>query len=435
MSILSQGKAYLNFCYIGGVLNSVISDGTLIANFAVKSIYVYEDICKPYFTATMVIENFLNVTELFLAPTVPVFISFVAPNDIGVSVVYEEGFSILEYSTKIVDIGAQGRSETTIQLVGLEYYKDHNNVVIRNFKNQIGTAAAREIHDSFISVNGSMSIPVPSKGMIGLDDRAHEVDRLHPFTAIRNILTRCVFAQYPTCAPVYYRNKQGYKIAPLQYLLEAQSPVQLFEERPAAGTDFLANVVKYNEILELKQEMPRNRHASKLSDSLQSFDIKGGLFFPNTSGKIAAQSLLKTATKSKEILKELNSFLSTVGQSKSGQSIFGIINKHLQKLEVTKDGPGQYIIQQAGFLAAVGYSPMYTILVPLQTGGKVTCGNKIEIVYPINDQLTRRKLFVPRLVHKLEMVKTSSNLPGYQQERETQSYAGTTELTALYWKN
>lgn len=431
MSILSQGKAYLNNATISGVPNSIFNDGKYLINFSVKSVYIYEDICKPHFTGTMIIESFLNFAEQFLKPNSPVTISIRAPREDKENKIYTENFFVYGYKTRVVDIEAQGRVEITIDLIGEEFYRDKHNSVVANYSNMIGTSAARIIHSTFVAENGGLRILEPSKGMIGQDDRKHEVRNLHPYTAIRQILLRCVFAGYPTCAPVYYRDKPGYVMSPLQKLLETAKIANSFEERPAEGSSFLQNIMRYDNILELKQEYTQSSRSYPLITT-HSFNITGGKFDAVGPKGGINNTLFKS---NKKLFSDINSIVEKVSKGQLGAKIlYGYINDNLQAEQVTKAGKGGYEQAQQAFLSALDYSPRYTIKVPLQGGIFVTCGNRISVKYPVNDRPISRTLFVPRLVHKLEMVTTRANLPGHQQKREPESYAGTTELTALYWE-
>lgn len=427
----SQGKAYLKSCIINGIPNSVILGGQLSINYAVHRVQIVEHICKPYFTGTVVIENFLNGNELFLNPMATVVITFVAPRDDGASSIeYTESFSILNHETKVIDIEAQGRTETTIDLIGIESKKNDSVRITQNFANVTGTTVARILH-STIASNGGLRIPVQSKGMIGLTDVPHEIKEMHPISAIRNVLLRSVFAQYKSGAPVYYRDKKGYVIAPLQHLLENGNLTNSFIEKPNEGSDFLGNFLGYENIIELKQFFPPNRHSTRAASRAQSFDIKGGQQF--LAGK-SSQKLLAGFTKAKNTISGLNSIMPSILGTAPGKMLFNMLNEHHQKLEVTKDGPGQYNVAQDAFLYVLGLSPRYRVLVPMQGGLKVTCGNRISITFPILTTPTTRKLFVYEVVHNLVMIKLPVTGPGHKKDRLFESYSGKTELNCVYWE-
>lgn len=430
----SQGRAYLNYCIINGIPNAVDIDGSVSVNFAVHRVQVVEHICKPYFTATVVIENFLNANETFLSPMADVILSFTAKRDDGKpSVTYTERFKILEHDSELIDIEAQGRTETTINLIGVESVKNDLTIVTKNIANVTGTVAVRPIH-ALISSAGSLKIPTESKGMIGLTERPHEIKDMHPISAIRNILLRSVFATYKSCAPVYFRNKPGYVIAPLQYLLERARTTNTFTEKPAEGAFFFENIASYENIFELRQFYPKNKHSHRGTTRAQSFDINQGLFFP--PGSLSQKGIKSIANKSKVTVAGLNSFMSGIMGTTPGKTLFNMINKSHQKIEVTKDGPGQYNTAQDAFLYALGLSPRYAVVVPMQSGLYVTCGDRINVNYPINGVPEERKLFVYEVVHNLIMTTLpAKSLPGYKKERMPEQYSGKTELNCIYWEN
>lgn len=422
-------KASLNDCTISGI--SYLSDA-----FHVKELRVYEDICKAYFTGQLVIETSLNNYENFLAPTIPVIFTFEAPrSDGGATKTYTEAFRVYSYDSKPLSGGGDARIEHTIQLIGQEYYNDRHNTVLQNFSNVTGTEAARQIHSQYMSVNGGLKILLPSMGMIGQEKHPHQVKNMKPIKAIHDLLDRMVFAQYKSSAPVYYRNKQGYVMAPLQHILENGTIAESFKHIPAQGASLAETMGGYNNVIHMRPLAPAGETSSgasagDVSGLMQSssyFDLKTGNYIPNLSslGNLLKLDFVNNTPGLKGKLQEM---LQSANKNKyGGRMLFGMLDELLQQKSVDKNGPGGYAMTQEAFLSALNYSQKYWVSVPLQTGVNVTCGQRINVIYPINDKLTAKTLFIPRLIHELRFTEGK--------ERTPVNINGTTDFYCVLWGN
>ena len=430
-------KAFLIECEINSV-PFVGLDGS--NNFHVKELRVYEDICKTYFTAQLVIETYNNTSELYLQPTVPVTLTFVSPRSDGKQTkYYTEKFRVYTYDTKPIGGGAGARVEHTIQLIGQEYYNDRHNTVQINFANIPGTQAAKQIHDQYIRANGNLRIPFPSTGMIGQQLKPHEVKNLKPVKAIHDILDRLVFAQYQTCAPTYFRDKSGYVIAPLQYLLEQAKILnkdEAFIHLPAQGESLDKTLYGYNNIIHLRAVAPAGESSAAASageisgmiNATSFFDIKTGNYINNfnVASKILNLPFINKIPKVKSKVQQL------IQQSQRGRygarMMFAMLDELMQARSVDKQGPGGYNSKQEAFLTTLNYTQKYWISVPMQTGLNITCGSRINIEYPINGVQQQKTLFVPRLIHELRFTETTPS-----NKRQPLNINGVTELYCVDW--
>lgn len=246
-NIIQPSKAILLECTINGI--------EFRNNFHVQELRVYEDICKVYFTAQLIIEAHLNTFELYLNPGAEVIISFESPKTNAGSKIYTEKFRIYSYESKPREGDLVGSMVVTISLIGDEYYNDKTNTVQQNFSNIPGTAAASQIHETYMSENGGLDIRMPSIGMIGQDTYPHQVLNKKPIKAIHDILDKSVFA-VKSCAPVYFRNKPGYVMGPLQHLLETSPNTNKFIHSPGQGASLRDTLGAYNNVIHFRPMMP-----------------------------------------------------------------------------------------------------------------------------------------------------------------------------------
>jgi len=421
---------------IGDVPNvTILPNGEREANYHIKEFRIYEDICKSYFTAQLIIETLLNVYDFFLQPTAETFISFECPrSDNVVTQVYTERFRVFSYDSRPIGSGADARIEHTISLIGQEYYNDKHNVVTQNFQNITGTAAAASIHKKYMQSNGPISV-FPSSGMIGSERYSHQVLNKKPIKAIHDILDRCVFGQaYKTCAPLYFRRKQGYVIAPLQYQLEHGPITGSFKHILDIGHSLDKTLFGYDNIISLRPLAPSGETSPGVSAGEVSGMMKASSFLDLQSGnirlndanfsKILKLPFMKNVTK--DVSSQVKKMLAEARKGKRGaMNLFNILDELMQNRAIDKNGPGGYKVAQEALITALTYSQKYWVSVPAQTGLNVTAGDRIDIIFPINGRLVNRRLFVPRLIHEYRVTEGDN--------RKILSINGKTEIYGVYW--
>lgn len=431
-------KIELKLCTINDInYFSINSVGEPIPNFHVKELRIYEDICKFYFTGQLVIETEQNSHEFLLGPTVPVTISFEATRTDGApSLYYKKDFKIYSYESKPLSGGADARMEHTIQLISQEYYNDRHNTVMQGFPNVTGTEAAAQIHNKYIQREGSLRIPVPSTGPIGSKDVPHQSRNVKPVKAIHDILDRCVFARYPSCAPTYFKDVNGYVIAPLQYLLEVPAPSAAFLHQPTAGEDLGMVLHGYHLVQHLRPMAPPGEASSDsasmvmgMLSAAQFFDIKTGT---TQNNKASRDQIMKLPfiNKIPNMKARVTQMLAEANRGGFGsRNMFHIVDELMQSMSIQKHGPGGYNKAQEAFLTALTYSQKYWVSVPSQSGLLVTCGSRILVRYPIavvpEIQMVEKIMFVPRLIHEIRF--TQGN------KREPVMIQGITDIYGVIW--
>lgn len=426
-------KARLIDLVIGGVSwatrTTVGTYQELNASFHVKEFRCYEDICKPYFTAEVVIETLQNEYEPWLFPTAEVRLTWESPrSDGGPTKIYDQRYRVFSYESTPLDGGHMARMEHKVSLIGQEYYNDKHNVVIQNFHNLTGTAAATAVHNNYMADRGAMSATT-STGLIGQDSMKHQTINKKPIKAIQDILDRCIWSQYPSCAPTYFKDVDGYVIAPLQEIMETSAVLESFDHKTAAGGHLPNAFGGYNIIHHLRPVAPageattgvRASEISGLSKGTSFFDAKTKNMIVSGAdfGADAYLSKIPNSTSARQTLNEARK--SYMG----GQNMFHVIDELLQQRSVDKNGPGKFNSKQEAFLTAVTYAPKYWISVPGQTGLNVTCGKRIRISYPFFGTLQTKVLFVPRLIHEVKFTEDV--------DRKAVNQHAKTDIYAVQW--
>lgn len=411
MSIIQPTKVVLKECVIGSTPHITVQGNNVKENFAVHSLRIYEDICKSYFTGQMVIEDQINQTDPYLYPATQVIISFMSlPNN----KTYTEKFRIYSIESKPKENDKYAGMLITLSLIGDEYYNDMQNTVMRNFKNMTATSAAQQIHSQFLAENGGIQVS-SSIGMIGMEKHPHQVLNMKPIKAIHDLLDKAV--KPPTSAYVYFRNKPGYVIAPLQELLESSAMAGDFIHKPSAGDNLKDVLTGYNNIIHFRPMAPPSQETAQGIRSMEIDSLmKTSSFFDMKTGNFEGKG---------------GSGLSGIGglagsKGKFGaRQIFNAINEDRQPRAVDKNGPAGHNIAEEKFIASLAYSKKYWISVPMQSGIDVTIGRRIKVVYPVGERMTEKTLFVVRLIQELQF-----KTPGQKKYEPAQ---GSTDCYCVEW--
>lgn len=419
MSIIQPTKVTLRSCVIG---NTPDIEDNGKENFSVHSLRIYEDICKPYFTGQLIIEDQINQTDPYLYPATEVVISWmVQPTNKS----YTEKFRVYSIESKPKNNDLYAGILITINIIGDEYYNDTQNTVMRNFKNITAVQAAKQIHDEYMSENGSMDTK-DSTGMIGKDKHPHQILNMKPIKAIHDLLDKAVKG---TSAFVYFRNKPGYVIAPLEELLTSTPILENFIHKPGAGDSLTDVLVGYNNVIHFRPMAPPSQETAQgirsveldsLMKTSSFFDMKSGNYKQNVSGLADRANGLKS-------LKDLGKtiFGQSVKTQFGAQMLFNAINEDRQDRTVDKNGPAGHKAKEEAFIASLSYSKKYWISVPMQSGINVTIGNRINCVYPVGNRPMAKTLFVARLIHELQF-----KTPGQTKYEPAQ---GITDLYCVEW--
>lgn len=376
--IIQPTKASLIACEINGVPFIDRTNGGLVNYFHVQELRIFEDNCKFYFTAQLVIEASQNTFELYLKPKAPVKISFMAPPN---SKIYTENFKVYSYESKPREGDIENSMVITIALLGEEYFKDKAEQVQLNVSNQIATHAIEQIHRKYLSTNGGLDV-FDSLGMIGEKLHPHQILSKAPSKAIHDLLDKAIFP-VPSSGPgVYFRNKDGYVVAPLEHLIKNAPITGNFLHVPAGGASEEITLTGYDKVINFRPMAPPGEDRTAASRGEQE-------------GLNSVPSFI-----------DLAKGISKTGQGTTGNG-YGNISKYIadtfrQNLNVDKNGPGKFKSKEDAFITKLTYSPKYWTSVPLQTGIDVTVGDRIRVTYPISGQaVDTHTMWVARLIHEL----------------------------------
>ena len=430
--MIPPGLCVLNGCTIGGIPHQ--ADNAVI--FHVSKIQIFEDHCKPYFTAQLTIETYQHAHEHFLYPTSEVFIDFTSPSSDPTFPVrrYRERFRVFSYESEQLPYGQQTvRIQHTISLMGQEFYNDRHNYVNQLDFNQPATSVAKKIHDRFIASNGNLGVTVPSSGMIGSEQVPHKSVNLKPFTAIGQVLGRATWTRYPSCAPVYFRTKRGYLMGPLQQIMETGGIAMAFTEYPAAGnrwmTEFLGRAKGYTMIQALKPLAPSGEASSgvrasevgNLGKAQAWIDLQKGSTNIGAGAISKIMNKLNINTANPAANRKIQQMLAESQKGRTGGLLYNVINELMQDRAIDKNGTGNFQVAQEAFVTALTYSDKYWVTVPGQSGNQVTVGDKITVTFHKPEdakpkQVTRR-LYVARLIHTVEFTRGSERKPTGEQSK------------------
>lgn len=433
MTAIQPTKVYLKLARIAGVNFIEAASNRVVENFAVHSLRVYEDICKSYFTAQLIIEDQNNNTDPYLYPGADVLLSWATEPG---SKTYTEKFRVYSIESKPKGNDLYAGMLITINLIGDEYYNDTQNTVLQNFSNVPATAAAAQIHNQYLAENGGMQVSA-SRGMIGLEEHPHQVLNMKPIKAIHDLLDKAVSVTVATSAFTYFRNKPGYVIAPLEELLTTSPIAGSFIHKPAQVASLVDTLTGYNNVIHLRPMAPASQdqasgpRSAELDSLLRTsgfFDSKTGNFITQ-AGALGMQRTLQALTnaRAREELKKVGeAMLGNAMKTPFGSRIlYNVINEDRQQRTVDKNGPGGYNSAEEAFLAALNFTKKYWISVPMQSGIDVTIGRRINVIYPVGERRVAKTLFVARLIHELQF-----KTPGQKRYEPAQ---GTTEMYCVEW--
>ena len=346
----------------------------------VNQLRVYETVCKPYLTASVVIMDTNNIL-----------------NNMGIVGGEPVSFTInstqSEYSGEFFVLSIKGGEQSqslrsqlyTINLIGKEYFGDRGNMVQQSFKGVTGTDIISKIHNQFMGT--SLKIPVPSTGLIGKDN-AYVISSAKPFKAIADVRKLLTFAQYQTGASLYYRDVNSVNIVPLEHLFATLSSQQTFFQEATWGKSWTDIARSENSII---------------SAGLTSTDDKDG------SGRASIQDISSRSTGERKVLDLLTNKKvfdtlsgSIKGGSVSGLSVSNLIGSIVGGVTGGHGGEHNYYVTDSSkvpsentrqtereklYQATVRNGPQHLIKVPIQSGLRCTVGKGItaRLLPPIGD--------------------------------------------------
>lgn len=349
----------------------------------VRSIKVFETVCKPYITATLEILDKNNViNNLQLVGSEPVNFAF-----------YGNQNRIYEAQLRVLSVKSETSAQNlrslpyTIECIGQAYFNDRVNLVQQSFQGITATDAIQKIHGQYVGGDAPLSILTSSLGLL-TNELPYIVNSIKPFKAIDDIRANMNFAQYSTGNSLYYRNRDQYVLTALEHLFARLSPQQEFIQSETWGIDINNYALAERSILAAKAEMDStgaegNRgHVGDLASSLvQSktvFDMRELVRTVNTfATSISSGQVVGTP---------LGDMVSSIlkGKILGGEPNHQLFNSFMSTFESTAAAKTE---RERLYSATAKGGPRMTVKVPIQSGSEVTVGQgvKLNLVPPLGD--------------------------------------------------
>lgn len=338
-----------------------------------KSLAVYESMCKPYITSKFIIVDRTNmINGMQLMGGDPINFAF------------DGGGEVYESEQFILTINGEASTQNgrtiiyTITAATEAYFKDRANLVQQSFLQQQHTSAAQQIHSQFIG--GNLFVAMPSMGMIAKKDIGSYISsNVKPFKAIEDILRRATYGAYKSGSTVYFQDKEGHVIAPLEHLFATLAPQQVFEQRATWGSDWRHIFTATNAIIAAQTIIDENKNSGRAgsqqlaaasSQALNVYDMKDkGLIVSKAAQAFSSGPMSRFAAKNGGIV---NTLMMDSARNDPSQD------------------PAQNRIQENLFQAKIKDGVNYLIKVPIQSGIQVTIGQGIDarLIPPSGDQNT-----------------------------------------------
>lgn len=201
----------------------------------INKVSVYETITKPYLTAKLKIYDNNNLIDnMQLVGGEPCYFCL----DAGDGKIYEANLNVLKVHGE-----RSSQSLRTmvydVDLIGPEYFKDKSSIVQHSFKGIPGTQAIQLLHSKFFGTG----LRLLSQSLGPISKQSHIVSALKPFKAINDIRKKLLYAQYQTGNTLYYRDKEGHVLGPLEQLFSQLSPQANFIQKTTWGHNYFQDVV------------------------------------------------------------------------------------------------------------------------------------------------------------------------------------------------
>ena len=390
----NPGKVRLRSCTIKGTRVDLL----------INCIRLYETMCKPYFTAQiMVIDNINMINNLQLKGGDKVSFSFHA----------EVTGQVIAQDQYILSIDGEEPAESlravkyTIYTASASFFKDKANIVQRSVVNITGSALAASIHEDYVGGDFPLSVH-SSTGMIAQSDiGGYQVNGKKPFKAIQDVLDRSVGGGVSTGSWMYFmrRNMGGrndtsnrYVMCPLETLFNSRGSQETFWQKNTWGSEFEHTLGGGN---------PSSDHAIIAAKTVikekESAGRRGG--GANIAKTMAgALNIWEITTGSNPIANFTGSSGGGGGGAASMAANFsskrgGMPNFFQNDARRNPMSTNQNInaVAENAFQGGVKDSTNYLIKVPIQTGINVTVGLGADahLIPPIGDVLSNRRSEIP----------------------------------------
>jgi len=233
----------------GGIATFMLNNRE-IAPF-VNRLQVFETLCKPYLTAkAIIVDADLIIDEMKIVGGEPVTFTF-----------QTEGGGEYSANLQVFSIKKDTPNKNhrgllfEMDMIGSEYFGDRTQLVQKAFKNITGTDAIKNLHSEYMKSN--LQILVDSMGLL-FNKNSHVINSVKPFKAIDDLRRQLTFAKYPTGSTVYYRDKDGVKFAPAEYLFDSLSAVEQYIQKTTWGASWRDIADSKNAIVDYTTNIQNN---------------------------------------------------------------------------------------------------------------------------------------------------------------------------------
>jgi len=357
----------------------------------VQAIDIQETMCKPYITATIAVNDSGNIiNNLKLRGGEEVTFSI----DNGMTGVQKNGkdwsiYDSTQYILSIDETELQSNYRTmyyTIRTASESFFKNRANIVQNAYNLVPGTSAASQIHNQYVGGDVPLRVLMSSLGLIAKQESGgYNTNNKKPFKAIKDLIENLSYGAIQTGSTVYFRDRDSYVMAPLEYLFMTMGSQETFEQRQTWGQHWTDTFTTYNAIIHATTKINEDQGKQRGAISNITAATSGMInVFDRALGQEVAMSAVGAAAAA-------FSAAAGVGDLKKFVTgrMGGLPNVHETDSRRLAPGTDQQInmVAQNAFQAKVKDGTNYYIKVPVQTGFNVTVGQGItaKLLPPIGD--------------------------------------------------
>lgn len=272
-------------------------------------------------------------------------------------------------------------------MIGAPYFGDRANIVQQSFSKGIsGTQAIKSIHSKYIG--GPIRTIAESMGPIAVD--SYISAGMKPFSAIEQISKRLNYPKYQTGKTLYFQNRDGHNVGPLEGLFDQMGVQETFIEKTTWGSDFRHNFGYGAEhmIVAAQAEVDFAKGQGSMGSSgLSTHKVQEQRVFDfltknevvkKMASQIAGGSFGSAAAKG------LSTMLGSMAGGHGGRANYQVMNAaNLPK----ETDPSNKTMREQLYDSEFKNGPMWTVKVPLTTGINVTVGKGVnaDILVAVGD--------------------------------------------------
>ena len=356
-------------------LKSFTVQGTNIQPHVIE-LNVYESIYKPYITihAELLDNSPGGISKnLGLKSGDPITFSFDAI----------EGRS---YDGQVYLLGVKGETKNDslravhyiVKGIGSSWMKDQQTLVKQAYQHIPATQVISAIHNSYVGGDGGLRI---LEGSIGpVDKEVHRVLGMRPFKAIDDLKDRCIYGSCKSGSTMYYRDRDGYVLAPLEVMFRQMGNQQTFVQDNTLGR-FITDFEKAKNSIVAIHSLVDEEEVGRIGATKAASAAGQGL------GHFNLRSKKNTILPPKMMLSGMvGQIISSVTQHGGKPNFFAFDPSKLDKAQQ----PFQKARDEWAYKAAFKNGVQFAVKVPINTGINVTVGKGVylKLVPPQGDLTT-----------------------------------------------